>query len=61
MQAVEFEQMRGDRGIAFDLVHMRDVEPVAGPRIVRRPIHAAERRPQRETPDAAHAIDADCS
>ena len=56
VQAVEFEQMRGNRGAALHLVDMHDVEPVAGTRIVfgapsMPPIAArSARRPMRPMP-----------
>ena len=59
VDAVEFQQMRGGCRAALEFVDMHDVEPVVGARIVRRPIHAAHRRAQREAADPAHAVDAD--
>ena len=59
LHAVEFKQMGGRSGPALDLVEMHDVEPVAGTRIIALAVGCAERRPQRETPDAPHAVDAD--
>ena len=36
VQAVEFKKVRGDRGAAFDLVDVNNVQPIACARIVRR-------------------------
>ena len=59
VDAVEFQQMRGRRGAALELVDMHDVEPVVRARIVGRAIDAAHRGAQREAADPAHAVDAD--
>ena len=59
VNAVEFQEMRSRGGAALELVEVNDLEPVVGARVACGPRQAAERRPQRQPADAAHAVDAD--
>ena len=59
MNAVEFEQMRGRRRTALELIDVHDLEPVVRARVASGAKNAAHRRPQCEPADAAHAVDAD--
>ena len=59
MDAVEFQQMRRGHGAAFHLIHMDYIEPVSRPWILYAAIDTAYGGAQRETADAAHAVDAD--
>ena len=59
MQTIEFKQVRGDGRAAPDLVHVKNVQPVARAGIVLGPIHSAEGRAQSKPADAAHTIDTD--
>ena len=43
----------------FSFVHMHDVEPVVGARVIRGTIEAAQRGAEREPADPPHAVDAD--
>ena len=46
MNAVELEQVGRRGSAAFDLVHMHDLEPVAGTRVVSGPKNAAHGGPK---------------
>jgi len=59
VHGIELQQMRRRRRTSLDLVDVDDVEAAVAPRIVRRTIHAAQRRPQGKTAHATHAVDAD--
>ena len=59
VDAVELEKVGGRRGAAAQLVDVGDVEARGGARIAVLAPHPAERRPQRQPPDAPHAVDAD--
>jgi DNA-binding cell septation regulator SpoVG len=50
--------MRCSRRTTLDLVDVHDIQTVIGTRIVFWAMHRPHRRPQRETADPAHAIDA---
>ena len=59
LHAVELQQVRGGGGAALEFVEVHDLQPVAGARVVRRPLGSAHRRAQCQAADAAHAVDAD--
>jgi hypothetical protein len=59
LHGVEGEQVRGRRGAALELVEVDHVQPVARARVVGLALGGAEGGAQRQTTDAAHAIDAD--
>ena len=58
MDTVEFEKVCDRRGAAPDFVQVHDLEAIAGARIVRCPVHAAQRRTKRQPAHPAHAVDA---
>jgi hypothetical protein len=59
MQAIELKEMRRDLRATLHFVDVHHIEPIAGARIVGRTFHRAERRPQGQASNAAHAVYAD--
>jgi hypothetical protein len=57
LHAVELEQVRRRGRAALDLVEVHDVEAAHRARVVGGPLGSAEGGAQRQTADAAHAVD----
>ena len=58
LHAVKLQQMGGSRRTPLDLIHMNDIQPIARPGVIARPVGPAKPGPQSQTANAAHAIDA---
>ncbi len=56
---VELQQMRDRRRPTLDLVEVHHLQPVAGARILGRPVRPPEGRTQGKTADPAHSVDSD--